>query len=514
MGIGGLALIDLLNRDRLLAAEAARRSCLGSAGVKDSPYLPKPPHFKPRAKQVIHLFMSGGVSQVDTFDYKPDLSKYHGVALEGKGEVRVRQGYPGPLMKSPFSFKQYGQSGTWVSELFPHMATIVDELAFIHSAIGKSNDHVLSHYEWNTGSILMGFPSLGAWVTYGLGSENSNLPAYVVIYDQRGGPFSGPTNWHAGFLPASYQGTVFRSVGDPILDLSAPPQYMTLEEERRRLDHLAWMNQNHAEKNPGVSDLSARIASYELAYRMQSCAPEAVDISQESEETKKLYGLDDKVSEPFGRQCLLARRMIERGVRFVQLYSGSIVNQNVDTWDAHSSIVDNHGMHAPEVDKPITGLITDLKRRGLLDETAVAVAVGVRPHADLAAGAGPRPQPGLPDDVDVRRRNQGRSAYRLERRGRLQGRRADHLEPRRPRHAAAPARHGPQEADLLLQRPQHETHRRSRRVDPADRLIVAQPLRLPTRHSCRVLCGARHHASRRVSTRQAEACATLTARQG
>jgi hypothetical protein len=373
MGIGGLALIDLLSRDRLLAAEppdtAAR--CLGSEGVKDSPFSPKPPHFKPRAKQVIHLFMSGGVSQVDTFDYKPDLGKYHGVPLEGKGEIRVRQGYPGPLMKSPFNFKQYGQSGTWVSEIFPHMSTIVDDLAFIHSATGKSNDHVLSHYEWNTGSILMGFPSVGAWVTYGLGSENSNLPAYVVIYDQRGGPFSGPSNWHAGFLPASYQGTVFRSVGDPILDLSAPPEYMTVEEERRRLDHLAWMNQNHAEKHPGISDLSARIASYELAYRMQACAPEAVDISQESEETKKLYGMDEKVSEPFGRQCLLARRMIERGVRFVQLYSGSIVNQNIDTWDAHGSILQNHGMHAPEVDKPITGLITDLKRRGLLDETVV-----------------------------------------------------------------------------------------------------------------------------------------------
>jgi hypothetical protein len=370
MGIGGLALIDLLNRDGLLAADGIA-GCRGSEGVKGSPYLPKQPHFKPRAKQVIHLFMSGGVSHVDTFDYKPDLEKYHGVALEGKGEIRVRQGYPGPLMKSPFSFKQYGQSGTWVSELFPHMATIVDELAFIHSAVGKSNDHVLSHYEWNTGSILMGFPSVGAWVTYGLGSENGNLPAYVVIYDARGGPFSGPANWQAGFLPASYQGTVFRSAGDPILDLSAPPQYMTPEEERRRLDHLAWMNERHAEQNPGVSDLSARIASYELAYRMQSCAPEAVDISSESEETKKLYGLDDKITEPFGRQCLLARRMIERGVRFVQLYSGAIVNQNVDTWDAHGSILKNHGMHAPEVDKPITGLITDLKRRGLLDETAV-----------------------------------------------------------------------------------------------------------------------------------------------
>jgi hypothetical protein len=222
------------------------------------------------------------------------------VALEGKGEIRVRQGYPGPLMKSPYNFKQYGQSGTWVSDLFPHMSGIVDDLAFLHSVEGRSNDHVLSHYEWNTGSILMGFPSVGSWVTYGLGSENGNLPAYVVVYDHRGGPFSGPTNWHAGFLPASYQGTVFRSTGDPILDLSAPDKYMTVDEERRELDLIARMNQNHSEKYPGVSDLSARIASYELAFRMQSCAPEAVDISQESEETKQLYGLDDEVAPRSG----------------------------------------------------------------------------------------------------------------------------------------------------------------------------------------------------------------------
>jgi hypothetical protein len=373
MGIGGLALIDLLNRDGLLAAPLPTgiSGCVGSEGVKDSPYLPKPPHFKPRAKQLIHMFMCGGVSQVDTFDYKPDLEKYHGVALEGKGEVRVRQGYPGPLMKSPFTFKQHGQSGTWASEMFPHLSTIVDELAFIHSVTGKSNDHVLSHFEWNTGSILMGFPSVGSWVTYGLGSENGNLPAYVVIYDHRGGPFSGPSNWAAGYLPASYQGTVFRATGDPILDLAAPDKYMTTVQERRELDLIAQMNQNHSEKYPGVSDLSARISSYELAYRMQRCAPEAVDISQESDETKKLYGMDEEASAPFGRQCLLARRLVERGVRFVQLYNGAILNQNVDTWDAHGNILQNHTIHGREIDKPITGLITDLKRRGLLDETAV-----------------------------------------------------------------------------------------------------------------------------------------------
>jgi hypothetical protein len=371
-GISGLALLQLLNQDGLLAqSEKGNSSCAANENVKGSPYQPKPPHFKPRAKSVISLFMSGGVSHIDTFDYKPALAKYHGMPLEGKGEIRVRQGYPGPLMKSPFSFKQHGQAGIWVSELFPHISGMVDELAFVYSCQAKSNDHVLSHYEWNTGSILMGLPSVGSWVTYGLGSVNQNLPAFVVMYDARGGPFSGPSNWSAGFLPAAYQGTVFRSTGDPILDLSPPAKYVTPEQERARLDQLYWMNQNHAEKHPGSSELAARISSYELAYRMQSCAPEAVDISRESEETKRLYGLDDPLTQPFGKQCLLARRMVERGVRFIQLYSGSIVNQNVDTWDAHASIVDNHTMHAREVDKPITGLITDLKRRGLLDETLV-----------------------------------------------------------------------------------------------------------------------------------------------
>jgi len=371
-GISGIALASLLSQDQLLAAPASIGSaCAGSAGVTDSPFLPKPPHFKARAKSIISLFMCGGVSQVDTFDYKPMLSRYHGKPLEGKGEVTVRQGYPGPLMKSPYEFKQYGRSGKWVSELFPNMAGIVDELTFIHSAQGRSVDHTLSHYEWNTGSIMAGYPSLGSWVTYGLGSENQSLPAFVVIQDPRGGPFTGSSQWSAGFLPAAYQGTMFRAVGDPILDLHPPSGSLTLDQQRSELDQLARINQNYVEKHPGISELTARISSYELAFRMQGCAPEAVNIDSESEETKRLYGLDNKVSEPFGRQCLMARRLIERGVRAVQLWNGAVVNQNVDTWDAHNSIVDNHGRHAPEVDKPIAGLISDLKRRGLLDETLV-----------------------------------------------------------------------------------------------------------------------------------------------
>jgi len=365
MGIGGLALIDLMSQDKLLAAE-----CVGSAGVSDSPLMPKAPHFKPRAKSMISLFMSGGVSHLDTFQYKPALEKYNRMPMEGKGDVKVRQGYPGPLMKSPFSFKQYGQSGAWVSEIFPNIATIVDDLTFIHSCQGLSNDHVISHYEWNTGSIQMGFPSVGSWVTYGLGTENQNLPGFVVVLDQKGGPYAGPPNWQAGFLPAAYQGTVFRSKGDPILDLSAPANFMSAEQERARLDQLALLNQNFNEKYPGISELSARIASYELAYRMQTCAPEAVDLSKESEATKKMYGLDDPVTAGYGRQCLLARRLVERGVRFVQLMSGAYVSIE-DTWDAHANIVSNHRLHAREVDKPITALITDLKQRGLLDETLV-----------------------------------------------------------------------------------------------------------------------------------------------
>ncbi|MEO8049067.1 MAG: DUF1501 domain-containing protein [Acidobacteriota bacterium] len=371
-GFGGIALAYLLTQDKLLGApaEIKPQACEGSAGVTDSPFMPKAPHFKARAKSVISLFMCGGMSQVDTFDYKPSLEKYHGKPLPG---ATVRQGYPGPLMKSPYAFKQYGQSGKFVSDLFPHVGGVVDDIAFIHSAKGRSVDHTLSSYEWNTGMIIAGFPSVGSWVTYGLGSENQNLPAFVVIQDPRGGPFTGSSLWSSGFLPAAYQGTMFHALGDPILDLHPPTGSMDLDQQRAELDHLARMNQNYVEAHPGISELTARISSYELAFRMQGCAPEAVDINSESDETKRLYGLDDKVCEPFGRQCLMARRLIERGVRVVQLWNGAVVNQNVDTWDAHSNIVDNHGQHAHEVDRPIAGLIIDLKRRGLLDETLVTM---------------------------------------------------------------------------------------------------------------------------------------------
>jgi len=315
-GISGLGLALLLERDGLLAADCSVQS---SAARK--------PHFEPRAKSVISLFMSGGVSHVDTFDPKPALAKYAGQPLTGKGDIIVRQGNPGPLMPSPFSFKKYGQSGLDVSEIFPHIASHADDLALMRSVKGQSNDHVQAHYELATGMIRMGFPSLGSWVTYGLGSENQNLPAFVVIYDAHGGPFGGPANWGSGFMPASYQGTVLRPSGMPIVDLQ-PPANVTPAEQRAGLDLLMKLNEKDAEKYPGNT-------------------------------------------EPFGRQCLMARRLVERGVRFVQLYHGGLGNQNVDTWDAHSDLKDNHSRHGAEVDLPIAGLLTDLKASGLMDSTLV-----------------------------------------------------------------------------------------------------------------------------------------------
>src|SRR5215510_1369524 len=276
-GLSGLALAHLLNQDGLLAATVNDRAC-DSKPVGFNPYAPKKPHFAPRAKSVISLFMSGGVSHIDTFDPKPALEKYAGQPLTGKGEIVVRQGDPGPLMPSPFSFRKHGQCGMDVSELFPLMAQHVDELAFVRSLYGKSNDHVQATYELNTGKIQMGLPSVGSWVTYGLGSESQSLPAFVVIYDHRGGPLGGPANWSAGFMPAAYQATVFRSAGDPIIDLK-PPAEVSPEQQRDRLDLLARLNELDLKKYPGSSELAARISSYELAYRMQGCAPEAVDVN-------------------------------------------------------------------------------------------------------------------------------------------------------------------------------------------------------------------------------------------
>lgn len=355
-GVGTIALADLLARDQLLGATGG------------SMLAPKAPHFPGKAKAVISIFCYGGVSHVDSFDPKPELYKRRGEAMTGKGEVVVSQGNPGGLMPSPWAFKKYGQCGMDVSELFPHTGQLVDEIAFIRSMYAISNDHAPALFQMNTGSVLTGFPSMGSWVTYGLGTENQSLPAYVVFTDPRGGPIGGAPNWGNGFMPAAYQGTQFRSTGDPIVDLK-PPAEMTPERQRGWLGLLDKLNEEHRRRNPEDTELSARIASYELAYKMQTSAVEAVDVNAESPATQKLYGLDDESTRYFGRQCLMARRLVERGVRFVQIYSGGGNFQ--ESWDAHWDIVENHGMHARETDLPMAGLLRDLKGRGLLDSTLV-----------------------------------------------------------------------------------------------------------------------------------------------
>jgi hypothetical protein len=369
-GFGSLALTFLLAQE----AEAEMRAAAKGGKGRVNPLMPKAPMFPAKAKSVIFLFMYGGPSQVDTWDYKPGLVKYDGKTLsadilKGVGEIKTFGGdNHAPLMRSPFSFQKYGKSGIEVSEIFPHVAQCVDDICFFRSIYGDSNNHAPALFQMNTGSILQGHPSLGSWVTYGLGTENQDLPAYIVMTDHRGGPIGGAPNWSSGFMPATFQGTVFRASGTPILDL-APGSDVTPEMQRNSLDLLAKLNEEHLRAHPDDSDLEARIAAYELAYRMQAHAPEVVDIAKESEETKALYGLNDEKTEKFGRKCLLARRLVERGVRFVQLYSGG--GHSDDTWDAHGDIVYNHGLHAGSTDKPIAGLLQDLKRRGLLDSTLV-----------------------------------------------------------------------------------------------------------------------------------------------
>jgi len=354
-GVASVAFTDLLARQNLLAA--AR-----------SPLAPRQPHFPGRAKAVISVFCYGGVSHMDTFDPKPELLRRQGEALTGVGDVVVSQGTPGGLMPSLWPFQKHGQCGREVSSLFPHVARYVDDLAVIRSMYCLSNDHGPALYQMNTGTVLAGHPSVGSWLTYGLGTENENLPGFIVFTDHRGGPIGGAPNWGNGYMPAAFQGTQFRSTGDPIVDLT-PPAEIGRDRQRRWLDLLAKWNQRHLEKNPEDSELSARIASYELAYRMQSHATEAIDIGKETEATRRLYGLDDKPTQYFGRQALMARRLVERGVRFVQIYSGGGNFQ--ESWDAHWDIRTNHEMHCAETDKPLAGLIADLKSRGLFDSTLV-----------------------------------------------------------------------------------------------------------------------------------------------
>ena len=340
-------------------------SMLSGADTKD-PLAARTPHHAPTAKSVIWLFMEGGPSHLDLFDPKPELRRMAGQPVPPSyGKVITAMGTAGnTLMPDERVWKQHGQSGIWVSDWYPEIAKHVDDITVVRSCWADGLNHVGSVCEMNTGSILAGRPSLGAWVTYGLGTANNNLPTFMILTDA-GEVLGGPKNWSSGFLPATYQGTLLRRDGPPILDLK-PPDSIGDAQQRARLDLLKALNRHYGESRPNDSELEARLNSYELAYRMQAAAPEAVDLSKESEATRKLYGLDNEATEKFGTNCLMARRMVERGVRFIELYSGS-----GSGWDAHNDIEKNHGRRCLETDVPIAGLLTDLKARGLLDSTLV-----------------------------------------------------------------------------------------------------------------------------------------------
>jgi hypothetical protein len=333
-----------------------------------NPLAPRPPHFQGKAKSVIWCFLDGGPSHVDLFDPKLGLTKLDGKLLPGSFKRPVtamgRTAYT-PLLASRRKFQQHGRSGTWVSDWYPEIATCVDDLAVIRSCYADGLNHVGSLCQMNTGSVLGGRPCLGSWALYGLGSTAENLPGYVVLLDYPEEPPGGGRNWGTGFMPATYQGTKFRDGKTPILYLE-PSQPVSDARQRAKLDFIQELNGRHHQERRDDDNLEARIASYELAYRMQAAAPEVVDLGQEAADTRRLYGLDQPATERFGRNCLLARRLVERGVRFVQLYSGS-----GSKWDAHTNLEANHGRYCRESDRPIAGLLKDLKRRGLLDSTLV-----------------------------------------------------------------------------------------------------------------------------------------------
>jgi hypothetical protein len=361
-GLGGIAMAWLLGQDRLLADPPQPRAEL-NGGL----------HHRARARRVVQLFMSGAASQCDTFDYKPELIRRHGEPFNPGGRVELFQSTPGAVMKSPWGWRRHGQCGAWVSDLLPHLAGCVDDIAVIPSMVSRSNVHGPATFMQNTGFVLPGFPSVGAWVNYGLGSLTQDLPAFVVIPDSRGFAPNGPANWGAAFLPASAQGTTLRpSDPNPIFDLFPGPNgYITPQSERDGLELLGQLNHRHQQARPGDSRLEARIATYELAARLQLSAPEVLDISGETEETRRLYGLDRPITQEFGRHCLIARRLLERGVRFVQLWSGADNGFPRRNWDSHEDLARDHGDMGTSMDRPAAGLIRDLKRRGLLEDTIV-----------------------------------------------------------------------------------------------------------------------------------------------
>ena len=357
-GLGAIALAWMLDRDA--KAMDSKRPHASSA---------LPPHFAPKAKRVVQVFCAGGVSHLDTFDYKPELERLDGKTLEGKGENLGFFGQPGRLMKNVYDFKQHGKSGAWVSSLLPHLAGCVDDLCFIHSMYAKSNNHTPAAFQMNSGFTLNGFPCMGSWLSYGLGTENENLPAFVVLPDPRGLPAGGSINWTSGFLPANHQGVAFRTnAAEPVADLRTPDSISPAAREAdMRL--LAEMNNEFAAALAGDSAFSARIRSYELAARMQMSIPDATNLSDESAVTQQMYGIDEPANMGFARNCLTARRLLERGVRFVQILNGGSFGSPRINWDGHENVKENHDKQAATMDKPVAALIRDLKQRGMLEDT-------------------------------------------------------------------------------------------------------------------------------------------------
>jgi uncharacterized protein (DUF1501 family) len=363
--LGSIALADLLGADRLLASSPG-------APIIDlaKPYAPRSPHFPAKAKNVVVIFCAGAVSQLETWDYKPELIKWDDKPLPG-GPAVTFQGPAGNLARPQYKFRRYGQTGKWVSDLIPHLAELTDDIAFVHSLTSKSNTHGPAENFLSTGFVLDGFPSLGSWVTYALGSESQNLPAFVAIPDPRGVPQNGSNNWGPGFLPAAFQGTTMSSK-DPVRHLVAPGVSRRNDEAVRSL--LQRMNARHLEANPGDNQLAARIASYELAGRMQLSVPEINDLSSEPAHVLKMYGADDTKNldkAMFAKNCILARRLIERGVRFVQLFNGAYASGGKLNWDGHNALKEQYDIHGEILDQPVAALIRDLKARGLMDETLV-----------------------------------------------------------------------------------------------------------------------------------------------
>ena len=378
-GISGVALAQILARDGLLAESPSGGRVNGVEPIRPTidpsrPHAARPPHFAPRAKNVVVIFCSGAASQIDTFDYKPEILRQHGKPLPGAKDLVTFQGKQGNITRSHWEFKQRGMCGKMISELVPHIGSLADDLCFIHSMTTKTNTHGPGENVMSTGFTLDGFPSLGGWLSYALGSVNDDLPAFVAIPDPRGGPQMAGNNWGAGFLPAAFQGTDFNA-SKPIRNLARPAGISRGVDARWR-EFLRGINERHLKRFPGDSELAARISSYELAARMQLSVPEVTNLSSESEHVLRLYGADDpqnKLKAAFARNCILARRLVERGVRVVQLFNGSYHQggEGASNWDAHKLIVEQYSKHGPMLDQPVAGLLQDLKQRGLLNDTLV-----------------------------------------------------------------------------------------------------------------------------------------------